>query len=80
VDYDLVLLPPSINIDAISDLHLGTDNGQAPENDCPRGSQGQTMPTGKPHDLGRARGESSTAIHFNPSMGEILVDLPTHLA
>jgi hypothetical protein len=31
VDYDLVLLPPSIDIDAISEalssLHLGTDEG-----------------------------------------------------
>jgi hypothetical protein len=38
VDYDLVLLPPSVNIDAISEalsnLRLGTDEGQALENDC----------------------------------------------
>jgi hypothetical protein len=38
VDYDLVLLPPFVDIDAISEalsnLCLGTDEGQALENDC----------------------------------------------
>jgi hypothetical protein len=42
VGYDLVLLPPSVDTDAISEalsnLRLGTDEGQALENDCPRGS------------------------------------------
>jgi hypothetical protein len=60
VDYDLVLLPPSIDIDAIfeapSSLCLGRDEGQAPKNDYLRGSQGQTMPVGKPCDYRRARG------------------------
>jgi hypothetical protein len=48
VDYNLVLLPPSINIDviseALSNLRLGTNEGQAPENDYPGGSQGRVMP------------------------------------
>jgi hypothetical protein len=39
VDYDLVLLPPFVDIDAISEalynLHLGMDKGHALENDCP---------------------------------------------
>jgi hypothetical protein len=38
VDYNLVLLSPSVDIDAIfealSNLCLGTDEGQALENDC----------------------------------------------
>jgi hypothetical protein len=51
---------------------LGTDEGQALENDCPRGSQGKTMLSGKQHDHGRARGQSLTTIRFDPSMGEIL--------
>jgi hypothetical protein len=42
VDYNLVLLPPFVDIDAISEvlsnLHLGTNEGQALENDCPGGS------------------------------------------
>jgi hypothetical protein len=38
------------------------------------------MPVGKPHDHGRARGQSSTAIRFDPSAGEIPVDLLTHHA
>jgi hypothetical protein len=84
VDYDLVLLPTIIDIDAISEtlsnLHLGTDEGQAPENDRPGGSQGQTTLAGKPHDHGRARGQSSTAIRFDPFAGEIPADLPTHHA
>jgi hypothetical protein len=41
VDYDRVL-PPFIDIDAISEalsnLHLGMDEGQSLENDCPGGS------------------------------------------
>jgi hypothetical protein len=84
VDYDLVLLPPSVDIDAISEalsnLCLGTDEGQAPDNDYPGGSQGQTMLAGKPHDHRRVRGQSSTAICFDLSVGEIPVDLPTHHA
>jgi hypothetical protein len=84
VDYDLVPLPPNINFDAISEalsnLWLGMDEGQAPENDRPGGSQSQTTPTGKPHDHGRACGLSSTTIRFDPSMGKIPVDLPSHQA
>jgi hypothetical protein len=42
VDYDLVLLPPSVDIDAISEalsnLCLGTDKWQALENNCPGSS------------------------------------------
>jgi hypothetical protein len=60
VDYDLVLLPPFIDIDAIfealSNLCLGMDKGRALENDCLGGSQGKTMQVDKPHDHGRARG------------------------
>jgi hypothetical protein len=60
VDYDLVLLPPSINIDAISEalsnLRLGTDEGQALENDCPGSSHGKTTQASKPHDHEKARG------------------------
>jgi hypothetical protein len=60
VDYNLVHLPPFVDIDAISEalsnLRLGTNEGQALENDCPGGSQGKTMPAGKPHDHGRAHG------------------------
>jgi hypothetical protein len=37
VDYDLVLLPPNVDVDAISEalssLHMITDEGQALEND-----------------------------------------------
>jgi hypothetical protein len=84
VDYDLVLLPPNVDIDAISEalsnLRLGTNEGQAPENDYPGGSEGQTVPVGKPHDHERARGQSLTAIRFDPSMREIPADLPTHHA
>jgi hypothetical protein len=74
VDYDLVLLPPSIDIDAISEalsnLRLGTDEGQALENNCPGNSQGKTTQTGKPHDHGKACGQSSTTVHLNPSVRE----------
>jgi hypothetical protein len=46
VDYVLVLLPPSIDIDtiseALSNLHLYVNNGQALENDWPRSSQGRS--------------------------------------
>jgi hypothetical protein len=84
VDYDLVLLPPNVDIDAISEalsnLHLGMDEGQAPENDHPGGSQGQMTPASKPHDHGRARGQYSTTIRFDPSAGEIPADLLTHHA
>jgi hypothetical protein len=84
VDYDLVLLPPLVDIDAISEalsnLRLGTDEGQVPENDRLVGSQGQTMPTDKPHDHRRARGQSSTVIHFDLSAREIPADLSTHHA
>jgi hypothetical protein len=42
VDYDLVLLPPSVDIDAISgalsNLRLCADEGQALENDSPGSS------------------------------------------
>jgi hypothetical protein len=38
------------------------------------------MLAGKPHDNGRACGQSSTIICFNSSVGEISVDLPTHHA
>jgi hypothetical protein len=84
VDYDLVLLTPDVDIDAIfealSNLRLGMDEGQALENNCLGGSQGQTTLAGKPHDHGRARGQSSTTIRFDPSAGEILADLLTHHA
>jgi hypothetical protein len=84
VDYDLVLLPPFVDIDAISEalsnLRLGTDEGQALENDRPGGSQGKSMQAGKPHDHGNARGQSSTTIHFDPFAGEIPADLSTHHA
>jgi hypothetical protein len=54
------------------------DEGQALENDHPGGSQSRTRPAGKPHDQGRAHGQSSTAVHFDPSTREIPIDLPTH--
>jgi hypothetical protein len=38
------------------------------------------MPAGKPHDHGRARGQSLTAIRFDPSKREIPADLLTHHA
>jgi hypothetical protein len=38
------------------------------------------MLVGKPHDHERAHGQSSTAIRFDPSAGEILADLLTHHA
>jgi hypothetical protein len=38
------------------------------------------MPTDKPHDHERTHGQSSTAIHFDPSVGEIPIDLLTHHA
>jgi hypothetical protein len=60
VDYDLVLLSPDVDIDAISEalsnLRLGTGGGQAPENDRLGGSQGQMTPAGKPYDHGRGCG------------------------
>jgi hypothetical protein len=83
VDYDLVL-PPDVNVDAMSEalsnLRLCTGEGQAPEGNHPEGSQGQMTLAGKPHDHGRARGQSSTVIRFDPSAGEIPADLPTHHA
>jgi hypothetical protein len=84
VNYDLVLLPPFVDIDAISkalsNLCLGTDEGQALENDYLGSSQGKTTQVGKPHDHGKARGQSSTTIHLDPSAGEIPTDLTTHHA
>jgi hypothetical protein len=60
VDYDLVLLPPSVDIDAISEalynICLVTDEGQALENDYPGSSQGRTMEANKPHDHRKAYG------------------------
>jgi hypothetical protein len=77
----LVLLPPSVDIDAIykalSSLHLYTDEGQALEGDWPRSSCDRLMRPGKPHGHEEARGQSLTTFHLNPSAGEILVDLPT---
>jgi hypothetical protein len=82
VDYDLVLLPPSVDIDAISEalsnLRLGTGKGQALENDCLGSSQGKTTQGGKPHGHGKACGHSSTTIYLDPSAWEIPADLPTH--
>jgi hypothetical protein len=82
VDYDLVLLPPSVDIDAISEalssLRLYIDEGQAPESDWSGGSRDRSMRAGKPHGHEKARDHFSTTFHFNPSAGEILVDLPTH--
>jgi hypothetical protein len=84
VDYDLVLLPPSVDIDAISkalsNLHLCIDEGHALENDWPRSSQGRSTQASKPHDHGKARGQSSSIVHLNPSAGEIPADMPTHHA
>jgi hypothetical protein len=58
VDYDLVLLPPADDIDAISEalssLHLYTDEGQAPENDWPGSSRGRSMWAGKLHSRGKS--------------------------
>jgi hypothetical protein len=60
VNYDLVLLPPSVDIDAISEalsnLRLCANEGQAPENDWPGSSRGRSTRAGKPHDHGKARG------------------------
>jgi hypothetical protein len=82
VNYDLVLLPPSVDIDAISEalpsLCLCTNKGQAAENDWPTGSRGRSTWVSKPHDHRKAYGQSLTTIHRNPSAGEIPVDLPTH--
>jgi hypothetical protein len=84
VDYDLVLLPPSVDIDAISkalsNLRLGIDEGQALENDYPESPQGETTQAAKLHDQGKARGQSSTTIRLNPSARQILADLLTHHA
>jgi hypothetical protein len=84
VDYDLVLLPYDVVIDAISEalsnLCLCTGEGQAPEGDRPRGSQGQTTPADKPHDHERTRGQSLIVICFDPSAGEIPADLLTYHA
>jgi hypothetical protein len=60
VDYDLVLLSPSVDIDAIfgalSNLCLCVDKGQALENGCPGSSQCRMTQAGKPHDHGKAHG------------------------
>jgi hypothetical protein len=60
VDYDLVLLPPSVDIDAISEalssLRLCANEGQALENDWPGSSRGRSIWAGKPHDHGKAHG------------------------
>jgi hypothetical protein len=78
----LVLLPPSIDINAISEalssLRLYTDKGQALEGDWPGSSRDRSTRAGKPHDHEKARGQSSTTFHLNPSVGEIHADLPTH--
>jgi hypothetical protein len=82
VDYDLVLLPPSVDIDAIfealSNLRLCADEGQTLENDWSGSSQGRSTHAGKPHNHGKAHGQSSTTVHLNPSVGEIPTDLLTH--
>jgi hypothetical protein len=84
VDNDLALLPPSVDIDAISEalsnLRLGTGEGQALENDCPGSSPGKTTQAGKPHNHAKARGQSPTTIRPHPPTGEIPADLPTHHA
>jgi hypothetical protein len=49
-------------------------------NNCLGSSQGKTMQAGKPHDHGKARGQSSTTVCLDPSAGEIPTDLPTHHA
>jgi hypothetical protein len=60
VDYDLVLLPPSVDIDAISEalsnLRLCADEGQTLENDWSGSSQGRSTHAGKPHNHGKAHG------------------------
>jgi hypothetical protein len=66
--------------EALSNLRLCVDEGQAPENDWPGSSQGRSTRAGKPHDHGKTRGQSSTTDHLNPSVGEIPVNLPTHHA
>jgi hypothetical protein len=82
VDYDLVLLPPSVDIDtiskAMSSLHLYTDEGQALDGDWPRGSRDSSMRDGKPLGHEKAHGQTSTTFHLNPYAGEIPADLSTH--
>jgi hypothetical protein len=72
VDYDLVLLPPSVDIDviyeALSSLRLYTDEGQAPEGDWPGSSRDRSMWPGKPHGHEKARGQSLTTFYLNPSV------------
>jgi hypothetical protein len=84
VDYNLVLLLPSTNINAISkalsSLRLYIDDGQAPENDWLGDSRGGLTWAGKPHDHGKARGQPPTALHFSLYAGEIPTNLPTHHA
>jgi hypothetical protein len=79
VDYDLVLLPPSVDIDAISkalsSLRLYTDEGQAPKGNRPGSSRDRSTRAGKPHGHEKAHGQCSTIFHLNPCVG---ADLPTH--
>jgi hypothetical protein len=56
------------------------DEGQALENDHPVGSRSGMRLASKPHNHGRTHGQSSTAICFDLSVGEIPIDLPTHHA
>jgi hypothetical protein len=59
VDYDLVLLPPFVDIDAISkalsSIRLYIDEGQAPEGDWPGSSCDRSTRAGKLHDHEKAR-------------------------
>jgi hypothetical protein len=78
----LVLLPPSVDIDAISkalsSLRLYNDEGKAPEGDWLGCSRDSSMRADKTHGHRKPHGYSSTTFHLSPSAGEIPVDLLTH--
>jgi hypothetical protein len=82
VGYDLVLLSPYVDIDAISKAmsshRLYTDEGQAPEDDWPGSPRDRSTRAGKPYGHEKACGQSSTTFHLNPSTGESPAGLPTH--
>jgi hypothetical protein len=82
VDYDLVILPPSVDVDTISEalsgLRLYTDERQALEDDWPGSSRDRSTWADKPHGHEKDRGQSSTTFYLNPSAGDIPADLSTH--
>jgi hypothetical protein len=82
VDYDLVLLSPSVNTNAISEalssLRLYIDVGQALEGNWLGSSHDRWTQAGKSHSHEKARGQSSTTFHLNPFAGKIPMDLQTH--